>query len=72
MFECAECCCVHQSDFDDDGFLTALDLGSMIDILFGGDPDFMLLGIYTVAAVVVAVSGHTWFQKTRKGFADVL
>ena len=35
----AECSCDYQSDFDQDGFLTALDLGSMIDILFAGEPD---------------------------------
>ena len=35
----AECSCPNQSDFDDDGFYTALDLASMIDILFAGSPD---------------------------------
>jgi hypothetical protein len=33
------CDCPYQSDFDEDGFLTALDLSAMIDILFAGDPD---------------------------------
>ena len=33
------CSCPFQSDFDEDGFLTALDLGAMIDILFAGNPD---------------------------------
>jgi hypothetical protein len=33
------CSCPYQSDFDEDGFLTPLDLSSMIDILFAGDPD---------------------------------
>jgi hypothetical protein len=33
------CECAFQSDFDDDGFLTPLDLSAMIDILFDGDPD---------------------------------
>jgi len=33
------CNCPFQSDFDEDGFLTALDLGAMIDILFGGSAD---------------------------------
>jgi hypothetical protein len=33
------CNCPNQSDFDEDGFLTALDLGAMIDILFSGSPD---------------------------------
>jgi hypothetical protein len=30
------CLCPYQADFDEDGFLTALDLGNMIDILFAG------------------------------------
>jgi hypothetical protein len=34
-----ECFCWNQSDFDYDGFITALDMGSLIDILFAGDPD---------------------------------
>jgi hypothetical protein len=40
-FECSagECDCPSQCDFDDDGFLTALDLGEMIDILFAGHDD---------------------------------
>jgi hypothetical protein len=33
------CRCPFQSDFDEDGFLTALDLSGMIDILFAGQPD---------------------------------
>jgi hypothetical protein len=35
----SDCSCPFQSDFDDDGFLTALDLGAMIDILYDGAPD---------------------------------
>ena len=30
------CDCPHQGDYDQDGFLTALDLGDLIDVLFGG------------------------------------
>jgi hypothetical protein len=33
------CNCPHQGDFDLDGFVTALDLGSLIDIIFAGVPD---------------------------------
>jgi hypothetical protein len=33
------CHCPYQSDFDEDGFLTSLDLNGMIDVLFAGDPD---------------------------------
>ena len=33
------CSCPFQADFDGDTFPTALDLGSLIDVLFGGAPD---------------------------------
>jgi lipopolysaccharide transport system permease protein len=43
------------------------------EILFWGKaPDLALLAAYTVAASVIAWLGFAWFQKTRKGFADVL
>lgn len=43
------------------------------DVLFWGKaPDFSMLGIYLVVTVFVAWLGFAWFQKTRKGFADVL
>jgi hypothetical protein len=38
-YQDGECFCWYQSDFDTDGFITALDLGAMIDILFAGAPD---------------------------------
>jgi lipopolysaccharide transport system permease protein len=41
-------------------------------IIFGKLPDWTGLGIYTIASLVVAWTGFWWFQKTRKGFADVL
>lgn len=41
-------------------------------LIWGRLPDWTGLGIYTLAATVVAWAGYTWFQKTRKGFADVL
>ena len=41
-------------------------------LIWGHLPDWMGLGIYTVIATVVAWAGYAWFQKTRKGFADVL
>lgn len=41
-------------------------------LIWGHLPDWIGLGIYTVAATVVAWVGYAWFQKTRKGFADVL
>lgn len=43
------------------------------DVLYWGkSPDFALLGIYWLASVIIAWVGFAWFQKTRKGFADVL
>jgi len=43
------------------------------DVLYWGVyPDFKLLALYIFATALVAVIGFCWFQKTRKGFADVL
>jgi hypothetical protein len=33
------CSCPHQGDYDVDGFVTALDLGTMIDVVFAGHPN---------------------------------
>lgn len=41
-------------------------------LIWGHLPNWLGLGIYTAAAVVVAWTGYALFQKTRKGFADVL
>lgn len=41
-------------------------------LIQGHLPDWVDLGIYTLAATAVAWAGYAWFQKTRKGFADVL
>jgi len=41
-------------------------------LVWGHQPHWTGLGIYTVAATVVAWLGYVWFQNTRKGFADVL
>ncbi|MFZ1712744.1 MAG: ABC transporter permease [Nitrosomonas sp.] len=41
-------------------------------LIWGKLPDWTGLGIYTAIAIVVAWAGYAWFQKTRKGFADVL
>jgi lipopolysaccharide transport system permease protein len=35
-------------------------------------PDFVGLAVYTLGALVIALVGLAWFQKTRRGFADVL
>jgi lipopolysaccharide transport system permease protein len=43
------------------------------DVLFWGKtPDFALLGLYWLATAAISWLGFAWFQKTRKGFADVL
>ena len=41
-------------------------------LIWGHSPNWTGLGIYTVTATLVAWCGYAWFQKTRKGFADVL
>lgn len=41
-------------------------------LIFGQLPDWRGLAIYTVVSCLVAWAGYWWFQKTRKGFADVL
>jgi lipopolysaccharide transport system permease protein len=41
-------------------------------LIWGHLPNWMGLGIYTLVAAAVAWAGYVWFQKTRKGFADVL
>lgn len=43
------------------------------EVLFWGRiPSFSLLAVYLVASGMIAFAGFAWFQKTRKGFADVL
>lgn len=41
-------------------------------LYFGEAPDFRILGVYWLATFLFAWLGFVWFQKTRKGFADVL
>ena len=41
-------------------------------LIFGRLPNWWGLAIYSVLATLVAWLGYAWFQKTRKGFADVL
>lgn len=41
-------------------------------LIFGHLPNWSGLGLYMLIASVVAWLGYIWFQKTRKGFADVL
>jgi lipopolysaccharide transport system permease protein len=41
-------------------------------LIWGRVPDWTGLGTYTLVATAIAWAGYAWFQKTRKGFADVL
>ncbi|MGC7846718.1 ABC transporter permease [Desulforudis sp. 1088] len=41
-------------------------------LIFGSLPNWSSLGIAMIAGLAVAAVGFWWFQKTRKGFADVL
>ncbi len=41
-------------------------------LIWGRLPNWIGLGLYLLAALGVAWLGFAWFQKTRKGFADVL
>ena len=41
-------------------------------LILGVPPDFLGLLIYSVGAVAIALLGNAWFQRTRRGFANVL
>ncbi|HWL69320.1 MAG TPA: ABC transporter permease [Geminicoccus sp.] len=41
-------------------------------LMWGKAPPWGLFVVYLLAGMVVACLGFAWFQKTRKGFADVL
>ncbi|NOU00022.1 MAG: ABC transporter permease [Gallionella sp.] len=41
-------------------------------MVYGKLPDWNGLMLYTIASMAMAWAGYWWFQKTRKGFADVL
>jgi lipopolysaccharide transport system permease protein len=48
-------------------------IGQARDVLFWGKvPNLTLLFVYLLVAALVAWLGFAWFQKTRRGFADVL
>lgn len=43
------------------------------NVLFWGKaPDFALLGLYWFSTATISWLGFAWFQKTRKGFSDVI
>ncbi len=41
-------------------------------MLWGRQPDWLGLGLYLLVALMVCQAGHWFFQKTRRGFGDVL
>ena len=41
-------------------------------VVWGRLPDWHGLAVYSLASIATAWLGFAWFQKTRKGFADVL
>jgi lipopolysaccharide transport system permease protein len=41
-------------------------------LIWGKLPSFSGLGIYALISLVIMWLCYAWFQKTRKGFADVL
>lgn len=41
-------------------------------LIFGRPPDAFGLFIYSLVSVIIAWAGYAFFQKTRKGFANVL
>jgi lipopolysaccharide transport system permease protein len=41
-------------------------------LVFGRMPDFAHWGVMLLASLLVGWAGFAWFQKTRRGFADVL
>ncbi len=41
-------------------------------LIWGQAPELINFGIYILLSVIMAWLGFAWFQKTRKGFADVL
>lgn len=41
-------------------------------VIFGMMPDWVNLVIYAITSTIICWLGFWWFQKTRKGFADVI
>lgn len=43
------------------------------DVMFWGKfPDWLMLAVSFLISIIIAWLGFAWFQKTRKGFADVI
>ncbi len=41
-------------------------------VIWGRLPDWRGLGVYSIFALAMAAAGFWWFQRTRRGFADVV
>jgi len=41
-------------------------------LLWGNSPNWLWLSIGTILGLMTSILGYIWFQKTRKGFADVV
>jgi lipopolysaccharide transport system permease protein len=41
-------------------------------LIWGRLPNWQGMAAYAAISLLVAAAGFAWFQKTRKGFADVL
>lgn len=41
-------------------------------IIFNQNPDWSGTAIYSLVSCLICYTGYVWFQKTRKGFADVI
>lgn len=52
--------------------LTTIVEASRDVLIWGRAPNWLLLGAYTLAACLFAWLSFVWFERTRKGFADVL
>jgi len=52
--------------------LTAIVNASRDALVWGRAPNWTVLGLYAVAAYLFAWGSFYWFERTRKGFADVL
>jgi lipopolysaccharide transport system permease protein len=52
--------------------LTIIVEASQDVLIWGRPPPWTLLGLYTLASCLFAWFAFTWFERSRKGFADVL
>jgi lipopolysaccharide transport system permease protein len=52
--------------------LTVIVEASQDVLVWGREPNWFLLGLYAVASCIFAWASFAWFERTRRGFADVL